>query len=91
MHAIDVGTGLALFVEGADFTLLYDGGSNDDTARGNQNRILAYLKSVRPDLTTLDHVILSHPHKDHVELLPDVLAARAACCLIPSSDVLRTS
>jgi competence protein ComEC len=73
VHAIDVGTGLALFVEGPDFTLLYDGGSNDDTARGAGNRILAYIKSIRPTLSVIDHVILSHPHKDHVELLPDVL------------------
>jgi competence protein ComEC len=75
VHAIDVGTGLAIFVEGPDFTLLYDAGSNDDTARGPSNRVLAYLRAVRPDLTTIDHVILSHPHKDHSELMPDVLAA----------------
>ena len=82
IHAIDVGTGLAIFVEGRDFTLLYDAGSNDDFARGAPpapalaaNRVVAYLRAVRPDLTTIDHVILSHPHKDHSELMPDVLAA----------------
>jgi len=75
VHAIDVGTGLAIFVEGADFTLLYDAGSNDDFARGSNNRVLAYLRSARPDLRVIDHLILSHPHKDHVELMPDVLAA----------------
>lgn len=75
VHAIDVGTGLAIFVEGQDFTLLYDAGSNDDFARGDANRVVAYLRRVRPDLTTIDHVILSHPHKDHSELMPDVLAA----------------
>lgn len=75
IHALDVGTGLAVFLEGPDFTLLYDAGSNDDTARGANNRVLAYLRHIRPDLRSIDHVVLSHPHKDHVELMPDVLAA----------------
>jgi competence protein ComEC len=75
IHGIDVGTGLAIFVEGPDFTLLYDAGSNDDTARGAGNRVLAYLRRARPDLTSIDHVVLSHPHKDHVELLADVLGS----------------
>jgi beta-lactamase superfamily II metal-dependent hydrolase len=74
LHLIDVGTGLAVFVEGRGFAILYDGGCNDDTALGAHNRLLAYLRHARPDLTTLDHVILSHPHRDHVELLPDILA-----------------
>jgi competence protein ComEC len=52
--------------------LLYDGGTQDDLAMGPRNRILAYLAKVRPDLRAIDHVILSHPHKDHLELLPDV-------------------
>lgn len=75
VHMIDVGTGLAVFVEGPGFTLLYDAGSNDDTSRGANNRVIAYLRKVRPTLTRIDHVILSHPHRDHVELMPDVLAA----------------
>src|SRR5512138_1051445 len=29
IHLIDVGTGLAILVRGADFALLYDAGSND--------------------------------------------------------------
>ncbi|MEA3066398.1 MAG: competence protein ComEC [Sphingomonadales bacterium] len=73
VHAIDVGTGLAVFVEGHDFTLLYDAGSNDDTARGAANRVVAYIHAVRRDLRSIDHVVLSHPHQDHSELMPDVL------------------
>jgi competence protein ComEC len=53
---------------------MYDAGSNDDLARGPGNRMVAFLKASAPNLTTLDHMILSHPHRDHVELLPDVLA-----------------
>ncbi|MCA3255905.1 MAG: MBL fold metallo-hydrolase [Alphaproteobacteria bacterium] len=72
LHVIDVGTGLAVFVEGRDFSLLFDAGSQDDLGKGNENRVVAYIRTVRPDLTTLDHVILSHPHKDHLELMPEV-------------------
>jgi competence protein ComEC len=53
VHLIDVGTGLAILVQGSNFNLLFDGGSNDDRGsihgetRGRQavntNRLLAYL------------------------------------------------
>jgi competence protein ComEC len=47
IHLIDVGTGLAVLVQGHDFNLLFDGGSNDDkgtiSQTGNHNRLLAYL------------------------------------------------
>lgn len=49
VHFVDVGTGLATFVEGPDFTLVYDGGSNDDLALGSRNRFLAHLRKVRRD------------------------------------------
>src|ERR1700677_158475 len=74
VHVADVGTGLAVFVDAPDFALVYDAGSNDDLAIGADNRFVAYLKTVKPDLRKIDHVILSHPHRDHVELLADVLA-----------------
>jgi competence protein ComEC len=74
VHVADVGTGLGVFVDAPDFALVYDAGSNDDLAIGADNRFVAYLKTVKPDLRKIDHVILSHPHRDHVELLADVLA-----------------
>ncbi len=77
LHAVDVGTGLALFVEGPDFALVYDAGSNDDLAKGSKDRFVAYLRKVRPDLTTVDHLVASHPHQDHLSMLPDVLKAYA--------------
>jgi competence protein ComEC len=73
VHVVDVGTGLAVFIEGPDFSMLYDGGSNDDLRDEHSNRLTAYLRAVRPDLREIDHVVLSHAHRDHVELLPDVL------------------
>lgn|GEM_PF-3444149 len=54
---IDVGTGLSVFVRRPDFALLYDAGSNDDLAAGANNRVLAYLKAVAPDLHQIDHVM----------------------------------
>jgi len=75
MDVVDGGTGLDILVRGPDFTLVYDGGSNDDLARGPSNRVLAYLRAVAPTLTTIDHLILSHPHRDPVGLLPDLFAA----------------
>lgn len=75
LDVVDVGTGLAILLRGSDFALVYDAGSNDDTARGGSNRMLAFMKHVAPSLATIDHVILSHPHRDHVELLPDLLSA----------------
>ncbi|MXO58558.1 MBL fold metallo-hydrolase [Altererythrobacter salegens] len=74
VHVIDVGTGLAVFVEGKDFALLYDAGSQDDLQSGDDNRVIAYIRAVHPDLQRIDHVILSHPHKDHLELMPEVFA-----------------
>lgn len=47
VHLIDVGTGLAILVQGHDFNLLVDGGSGDDSrgisATENSSRLLAYL------------------------------------------------
>jgi hypothetical protein len=70
-----VGTGLGILVRARDFTLVYDGGSNDDLALGAGNRMLAYINAVAPTLRTIDGLILSHPHRDHVELLPDLFTA----------------
>jgi beta-lactamase superfamily II metal-dependent hydrolase len=74
INAIDVGTGLAVLVEGHDFALLYDAGSNDDGARGGDDRVLAYLRAARPDLQVIDHLLLSHPHEDHDAMIDDILA-----------------
>ena len=90
VHVIDVGTGLAVFAEGPDFTLLYDAGTQDDLADGEDNRVLAYIRAVRPGLQKLDHVILSHPHKDHLELMPDIFDAFAVRNVWDSGRVNKT-
>jgi competence protein ComEC len=72
VHLIDVGTGLAILVQGADFTLLYDAGSSDPGEP--PARVLVYLAAaLGPCGARLDHVILSHPHQDHASALDAVL------------------
>lgn len=91
VHMIDVGTGLAILVQGDDFSLLFDGGSADDSDSGT---LISYLfaalgpsgaRACTPsddlDLyaskdraeNKLDHVVLSHPHSEHANMLAGVL------------------
>jgi competence protein ComEC len=79
IHLIDVGTGLAILLQGHDFNLLYDGGTND--AGEKPLRVVSYLAAalgasgddlcvpkgghVPKGRRPLDHVVLSHPHADH--------------------------
>jgi len=72
VDVVDVGTGLGVLVHGDDFNLVYDAGSNDDEATGDKNRMVAYIKTVAPSLHKIDHIILSHPHNDHVSLMADL-------------------
>lgn len=82
IHLIDVGTGLAVLIRGADFALLYDAGTNDKEER--PLRVAAYLAATLgpsgddscveggPAPTSrvaIDHVVLSHPHLDHASAL----------------------
>lgn len=78
IHLIDVGTGLSILVQGSDFNLLYDAGTNDRSEK--PARILAYLaRAIGPsgddlcgasgDKKPLDDVVLSHPHFDHASAL----------------------
>lgn len=82
IHMIDVGTGLSILVQGADFALLYDAGTNDREER--PLRVVSYLAQVLgpsgdelcgappgspAPRRTIDHVVLSHPHLDHASAL----------------------
>ena len=86
VHLIDVGTGLALLVQGADFALLYDAGTSDPIER--PLRVVAHLAAAlgpsgdgtcseagapSKGRRTIDHVVLSHPHQDHASALDLVL------------------
>ncbi len=79
IHLIDVGTGLSILVQGSDFNLLYDAGTNDKSEK--PARVIAYLKRAigasgddlceggAKDRKTIDDVVLSHPHFDHASAL----------------------
>jgi len=80
IHMIDVGTGLAILVRGADFALLYDAGTNDKEEK--PLRVVSYLaaalgasgddlcgKPAAGQRRAIDHVVLSHPHLDHASAL----------------------
>jgi competence protein ComEC len=87
LHMIDVGTGLAILVQGSDFAMLFDAGTNDRDEK--PLRVVAYLAAALgpsgDDLcveqgaatpTTrraIDHVVLSHPHLDHASALDLVI------------------
>src|SRR4249920_2823570 len=71
VYIVDVGTGLAIFVRGDDFSLVYDAGSNDDSS----GRFVDFLNTVVPNLHTIDHLVLSHAHRDHISMLPTLLDA----------------
>lgn len=81
LHLIDVGTGLAVLVQGPDFTVLFDGGSTDDSAgisaSGNKSRLLAYLAAAlgpsadpacRPEGDAWPQLPSASPVIDHVFL-----------------------
>jgi len=72
IYVVDVATGLAIFVRGQDFNLVYDAGSNDDLTG---NRFLDFLNEVVPNTTTIDHLLISHAHRDHISMLPGLLDA----------------
>jgi len=82
IHMIDVGTGLAVLVRGADFAMLYDAGTNDrdekpmrvasylEAALGASGDELCFEQGPAPARRgRLDHVVLSHPHLDHASAL----------------------
>jgi competence protein ComEC len=87
VHMIDVGTGLAILVQGHDWAMLFDGGTNDPGEK--PLRVVSYLAAVlgpsgddlcvdkgqpRPTgRVKLDHVVLSHPHLDHGSALDLVI------------------
>ena len=87
LHMIDVGTGLAILLQGHDFNLLYDAGTNDPSEK--PLRVLAYLalaigpsgddtcvakgQAAPGQRRSLDHVVLSHPHLDHGSALDMVV------------------
>ncbi|GGY84740.1 hypothetical protein GCM10011613_32200 [Cellvibrio zantedeschiae] len=74
VDVIDVGTGLAMWIHNDNFNVIYDGGTQDDGARMPDNRLINFIQHHQPALKRIDHLIVSHPHKDHISLLPDLFS-----------------
>jgi competence protein ComEC len=66
VHYIDVGQGDATLIQSADNAVLIDGG---DTK--TQKKYINYLRST--GITSIDYVIATHPHDDHIGGLPQVI------------------
>jgi len=66
VHYIDVGQGDAILIQSAQNAVLIDGG---DTK--TQNDLVNYLRTA--GITTIDYVIATHPHTDHIGGLPLVV------------------
>lgn len=64
IHYIDVGQGDSELIQIGDKNILIDAGTSDKKA-------LKYLKSI--GVTTLDYLIATHPHEDHIGSMDDVI------------------
>jgi len=69
IHYLDVGQGDSEFLELPDGkTMLIDAGPTDSGAK-----VVAYIKSL--GYTSIDYVVASHPHEDHIGGMPRVLSS----------------
>lgn len=66
VHYIDVGQGDSILLESNDSYVLIDAGESEKSAI-----VCNYIKALGTD--TLDYVIATHPHSDHVGGLSDVI------------------
>ena len=67
IHYIDVGQADSILIEYEDYHLLIDGGNKDDG-----QLVVSYLE--QQGVESLDAVVCTHAHEDHVGGLPSVLA-----------------
>jgi len=66
VHFIDVGQGDSILVQSRNHAVLIDAG----TASASQN-IIGYLESL--GVSSLDYVVATHPHSDHIGSMPEIL------------------
>ena len=82
VHFIDVGQGDATLLQGPDFTILVDAGRHD------RSDVVPYLKSV--NVTSIDLLIGTHPHADHIGQFPQVIEAFSVGEVWLSGDITTT-
>lgn len=66
VHVIDVGQGDSIFIESDGGNILIDAGEI-----GNEKIVVQYLKNL--GVRTIDYVIATHAHSDHIGSMPEVL------------------
>jgi competence protein ComEC len=72
LTALDVGQGDAIHIETpAGKHILVDAGRWSPGGNSGERTIIPYLES--KNITTLDGIILSHPHADHIGGMPDLI------------------
>ena len=65
-YFLDIGQGDSILLKGPDFTILIDAGRHD------HNDVVPYLEEI--GIESLDLLIGTHPHADHIGQFPQVLA-----------------
>ena len=66
VHFLDVGQADSILIQTADAAMLVDAGTNEAGAS-----VVSYIRS--QGIETLDYVIGTHPHEDHIGGLDDVI------------------
>lgn len=66
VHFIDVGQGDCILIKAKDKAMLIDAGES-----GNEDKIIDYLSKYGVD--TIDYLIATHPHADHIGGMPGVI------------------
>ncbi|MEG2657681.1 MAG: MBL fold metallo-hydrolase [Clostridium sp.] len=66
VHFINVGQGDSILIQNNKFNILIDSGPNSSS-----DKIIKYLKKY--NIKTLDYVIATHPHEDHIGSMDDVI------------------
>lgn len=79
---IDVGQGDSTLLQGPDFTILVDAGRHD------HSDVVPYLQSV--NVTSIDLLIGTHPHADHIGQFPQVIEAFPVGEVWLSGDITTT-
>ena len=78
VHFMDVGQGDATLLVGPDFTMLID------AARHDRNDVVPYLQAA--GVESIDLLIGTHPHADHIGQIPQVLEAFSVAEVWMSGD-----
>lgn len=68
VHFIDVGQGDCEFIHTDSFNMLIDSGES-----GNEDTVISYLRNY--NVKTLDYVVATHPHSDHIGSMPGIIDA----------------